>query len=442
MFDTLSSKFINVFNRLKGYGKLNEKNIEQALREVRLALLEADVHVGVVKTFLENLKQKANGVTVIQSLNPEQQFLNLVHQELVAILGGEAKTLQFTGKLPHVILLAGLQGSGKTTTAAKLGALYKKQGKKVYLVPLDVYRPAAIDQLKTLAHQIDIPCYSTEPNSKPTKVIKKAIGEAVNQYSDLVIVDTAGRLQINQEMMEELGEVHKKLDHPITLFVADAMTGQEALKVTKAFHDLLNLDGIILTKLDGDARGGAALSIQWVTKSPIYFVGMGEKVADLEAFDPKRLVDRLLDRGDLLSLVEKAKEIIDESSAKELEKKVLKNQFTLEDFRQQLKQIKKMGSVSHLMSFIPGVKQMAGKINLDQVENEVKRKEAIINSMTLKEREHPEILNGSRRLRIAKGSGTEVSDINQFMKEFMEMKKMMKKFSGEKKGMLGRMLGM
>ena len=429
MFDALGEKFSSVFKKLRGYGRLTEKNIDEAVRDVRLALFEADVHVGVVKSFLEKVKKRALGEAVLQHLQPQSQFLKIVHEELVAVLGGKEKTPVFEGKPPHVILLVGLQGCGKTTTAAKLAHYFKKKGQNPYLVPADGTRPAAIDQLKTLAQKIGVSCWSTEPGDQPVSIVHKALKGAVDGLHDIVLVDTAGRLHIDDALMGELHEMQKKLDGSRVFFVADAMTGQEAVKVGSAFHDLLKIDGIILTKQDGDAKGGAALSIQSVAACPIYFVGVGEGIDALETFYPERLVSRLLDRGDILSLVEKAQEVVDAAQAQELEKKLRKNRFTMEDFRSQLGQMKKLGSLKSLTGFFPGARDLSKKIDLGQAEKDLKKKEAIINSMTLQERVRPEILNGSRRIRIARGSGTHVSDVNRLVKEFSQMQKMMKQFS-------------
>ncbi|MBI4412314.1 MAG: signal recognition particle protein [Deltaproteobacteria bacterium] len=429
MFDVLGEKFSSVFKKLRGYGKLTEKNIEEAVRDVRLALLEADVNVGVVKSFLEKVKDRALGEVVFQNLNPQSQFLKIVHEELVAVLGGAEKTLILEGKPPHVLLLVGLQGCGKTTTAAKLANYFKKKGRHPYLVPADVARPAAIDQLSTLAQKIGVPCWPTKTEDNPVEIAGQAVDFASRELNDIVLVDTAGRLHIDDELMAELGRLKKKFGNSRTLFVADAMTGQEAVKVARAFHDLLKLDGVILTKQDGDAKGGAALSIQSVAGCPIYFTGMGEGIDALEPFSPERLVSRLLDRGDILSLVTMAQEVVDVEQAKELEKKLRKNRFNMEDFRQQLGQMKKLGSLKSLMGFLPGARDLSKQIDLGEAEKGLKKKEAIINSMTLKERFHPEILNGNRRIRIARGSGTEVADVNRLVKEFAQMQKMMKQFS-------------
>lgn len=442
MLDALSGKLTSVFNKLGGYGKLNEKNIEAAVREVRLALLEADVHIGVVRELLENIKKRVLGQELLESLTAHQQFFKIVHEELIHILGEKPQKLIFEGKPPHVVMMVGLQGSGKTTSTGKIANYLRKQGRRPFLVPADVTRPAAIEQLKTLAKQLDLPCYDTQVGDKPIKVALKAIKQANERFCDVVLVDTAGRLHIDDELMKELSKMKKKLDEPKILFVADAMTGQEAVKIAKSFHDALTITGVVLTKLDGDARGGAVLSIQHVAQCPIYFAGIGEKMSDIEPFYPDRLVSRLLDRGDILSLVEKAQEVFDEKEAIELGKKIKRNKMTLEDFRKQLLQMKKMGSMSSIMKMIPGMKAMAGKVDFNQAEKDLKKKEAIINSMTLKERNRPEVLNGSRRLRIAQGSGTQVADVNRLMKEFQQMQKMMSKFSKGGMGGMKKMLGM
>jgi len=435
LFDQLSDKISGVFRNLKNIGVIKEQHIQDAIREVRLALLEADVNVKVVKDFLAKVKERALGEEVIGSNTPQQQFFKIVQDELIQTLGGESKNLTFEGKPPHIVLIVGLQGSGKTTTAAKLALHFRKKGRRPFLVPADFNRPAAVEQLKTLAKQIDVPVYDTDIKKDPIKTVKKAAKEAEDRFCDIVLVDTAGRLHIDDEMMGQLAKMQKKLDNPRILFVADAMTGQEAVNVAKSFHDALGIEGLILTKMDGDAKGGAALSIQTVANCPIYFVGMGEKVSELEPFHPDRLVSRLLDRGDMMSLIEKAEDVIDLEDAEELAGKLKNNEFDLEDFRKQLRQMKKLGSVSSLLKFIPGAKKISKQVNMDQAEGELKKKEAIINSMTVKERRKPGILNGSRRSRIANGSGTSVSDINRFMKEFKQMKKMMKQFSKGGMGM-------
>ena len=441
MFEALGQKFSNVIKKLKGFGKITEANIEEALKDVRFALLEADVHVSVVRSFLEKVKARALGAEVLSSLTPTQQFLTIVHEELVSVLGGKPSPLIFEGNPPHIILMAGLQGSGKTTTTAKLANFYKKKGRHPFLVPADVYRPAAIDQLKILAKNLEIPCFNTLPSDKPTELVLRALHEASQKLCDLVFIDTAGRLHLDEEMMGELQKIKAQIPNSLSLLVVDAMTGQEALKVAKSFHEILKINGLVLSKMDGDAKGGASLSIQSIAGCPIYFTGIGEKIEDLEAFDREILANRLLDRGDLLSLVEKAKEMIDETEAHELEKKIRKNKFTLEDFRSQLRQMKKMGSMKSLMGMLPGARNMTQNVDWGNAEKELKKKEAIINSMTLNERLDPKVLNGSRRLRIAKGSGTQVSDINRFLKEYDQMKNMFQKISKGGRGLRG-LLGM
>lgn len=440
MFAQLSEKISGVFGKLSNKGKIREEDLEGALRELRLALLEADVHFTVVKDLLARLKERVLGQNLIENLSPAQQFFKIVQEELIQTLGGEHKNLVLKGQPPHVVLMVGLQGSGKTTTSAKLALHFRKKGRRPFLVPADLNRPAAVDQLKTLARQIDIPFFETQLKKDVIKNVTEAIQEAQERFCDIVIVDTAGRLHVDAAMMDELKHLQKKIGEPQILFVADAMTGQEAVTVARAFHEALKIEGVILTKMDGDARGGAALSIQSVAQCPIHFVGMGEKISDLEPFHPDRLVSRLLDRGDIMSLIEKANEVIDEGVVEDFAKKLKKNEFDLEDFRQQLRQVKKLGSLSSMMKFIPGVQKLGDKLNLDQAEKELKKKEAIINSMTLGERRDPDLLNGSRRARIAGGSGTSVQDINRFMKEFGEMRKMMKMFSKGGAGAMGKLM--
>lgn len=439
MFSQLSDKIEGVFKKLRNTGKIKESDIEGALRDVRLALLEADVHFSVVRDLLSRMKERALGQELLGSLSPGQQFFKIVQEELIQILGGEKKNLVLKEPSPHVILMVGLQGSGKTTSSAKLALHFKKKGRRPFLVPADFNRPAAIDQLKTLAKQIDVPAFDTDLRKDPIKSVRQAVDEAKERFCDVVIVDTAGRLHVDEQMMGELKKIQKKLENPQILFVADAMTGQEAVNVAKAFHDALSIEGVILTKMDGDAKGGAALSIQSVAQCPIHFVGIGEKIDDFEPFYPDRLVSRLLDRGDILSLIEKAGEVIDVDAAQELQEKLKKNEFDLEDFRTQLRQMKKLGSMSSLLKFIPGAQKISQQVNMEDAEKELKKKEAIINSMTLAERRDPKVLNGSRRSRIAKGSGTAVSDINRFMKEFEQMQKMMKMFGKGGKGIMGMM---
>lgn len=452
MFDALTHKMNHILRNLRGVGKITEKNIDDALRDVRLALLEADVNVQVAKAFLEKVKLRALGQEVLQSLKPAEQFLNVVYEELVEILGAPAK-LDFTGKPPYVILMTGLQGTGKTTTLGKIAAYLAKNGRKPFLVPADLQRPAAIAQLQTLAKSVQVPCYATQEGQTLQSVLDGAFAESVSHFADIILVDTAGRLHVDDALMDELRlckrlitqKVDSRFGNPLTLLSVDSMAGQEAMKVAARFHEILSIDGLVLTKTDGDSKGGALLSVRHVTGQPVYFVGTGEKIEDLELFEPDRLVSRLLDRGDILGLVEKARDAIDEDVAKQVGKKFFKSQFDFNDFLSQLEQMKKMGSFSSLMGMLPGGKAMAGKMDFDHLEKDMKKKKAIIQSMTLKERSRPEILNGSRRLRISKGSGTQVSDVNRLVKEFDEMKRMLKMFKGKgQKNLLGmkKMLGM
>lgn len=428
MFQQLTDKFNDIVDHLKGRGKLTETQIDQTLRQVRLNLLEADVNFKVVKAFCEQVKAKALGQEIHKSLTPDKQFIKIFHRQLVEIMG-EPQEISLQHKPPVVLLLCGLQGSGKTTTAAKLARYFKEEKKRFpYLVPADVYRPAAIEQLKTLANRMDIPYYDTKPKDNPVKLCKKAVSIAEEKGYDLVILDTAGRLQIDKEMMKELGKIQSKVKIHQSLLVVDAMTGQEAVNVAESFHELLGVGGVILTKMDGDARGGAALSVRYITGCPIYFAGVGEKVEDLEAFYPDRVASRILGMGDVMSLIEKAQKEFDEEEAKQMAKKVMKNRFTLEDFRAQLKQMKKLGSLDKVMGMIPGMGKLKNQMDPQAMESQLKRKEAILNSMTPQERARSKILNGRRRLRIAKGSGTQVSEVNRLVKEFEQMQKMMKKF--------------
>ncbi len=436
MFDNLSNKILSGIKKLRGQGKLTTQDVEAALKEIRLALLEADVNFKVVKQFIEAVQVKAVGAEVIGDLKADQQIVKIVHDELVRLMGGQNEELKITGN-PPVILLVGLQGAGKTTTAAKLSVYIRnKMHKKVLLVPVDVYRPAAIDQLKTLGDQNNIEVFPSSTSEKPQDILKKAIAycKSTNDV-DLLIVDTAGRLQIDEALMEELKDLKKIADPQEILLVADAMTGQDAVNIAQGFNEKLGLTGVVLTKLDGDARGGAALSIKAVTGAPIKFVGVSEKVTGLELFHPDRIAGRILDMGDILSLAEKAAEVFDASKVEGLEKKMRRNQFNLEDFRDQLKQIKKLGSFEGILKMLPGMGQMSEKLKgMAPPDDEIKKIEAIINSMTPHERRQHEVLNGSRRLRIAKGSGTQVSDINRFIKQFEQTQKMMQMFTKKGRG--------
>jgi len=435
MFERLQERLEETFKKLRGYGKLTEDNIKDSLREVRVALLEADVNYKVAKDLLEKIKEKALGKEVLTSITPGQQFVKIVYDELCELLGKTNVPLNISGSSPVSILLAGLQGSGKTTTAGKLALFLRKKGRKPLLVPSDVYRPAAIDQLKKIGSQINIPTFSVDTMKDPVTICLEAKAFAAKNGFDTIIVDTAGRLHINEEMIEELVNQKKILNPKETLLVIDAMTGQDAVSIARTFHERLGIDGIILTKLDGDTRGGAALSIRAVTGRPIKLVGIGEKLDDIEPFHPERMASRILGMGDVLSLVEKAQEVFDEKKALELEKKIRKDEFTLEDFREQIKQMKKLGSLESIISMFPGLNKLKGAINFAEAEKDIKKMEAIINSMTKKERLYPHIIDGSRRLRISKGSGTKVQDVNELLRKYAEAKKMIKKFS--KGGMKG-----
>jgi signal recognition particle subunit SRP54 len=441
MFESLTEKLELTFKRLRGQGKISEKNIDDALRDVRLALLEADVHVHVVKTFLDSVKAKSLGQEVLQSLTPDQQFLKIVRDELTGLLGGEHRQLDLKAAPPVVIMLVGLQGSGKTTTVAKLARHLKRDQKRTpYLVPADVYRPAAIEQLKILGQEIDLPVYDSNPQTSPIAICQQALAEAKRRFCDLLLIDTAGRLHIDEELMQELKLIKGAVNPHQILFVADAMTGQDAVNQALGFDQQLGLSGVILTKLDGDARGGAALSIREMVGKPILFAGMGEKLDALEPFYPDRLASRILGMGDVLSLIDKVHQNFEQKEAERLQKVIQKQQFTLEEFQIQLQQIKKMGSMGSLLELIPGGKKLASQVDAEKAEKELKRVEAIINSMTLQERRSPGILNGSRRRRIAQGSGTSVTDVNRLMKQFLEMKKMMQRVSkGGMKSLFSRM---
>ena len=430
MFESLTEKLELTFKRLRGQGKITEKNIDDALREVRLALLEADVHLKVVKSFLDSVKSKALGHEVLQSLTPDQQFIKIVRDELTAMLGGDHRDLDLKAAPPVVVILVGLQGCGKTTTVAKLARHLKRNIKRSpYLVSADTYRPAAIEQLRILGREIDLPVYDSNPEISPVAICRDALQEAKRQLCDVLLVDTAGRLHIDDELMQELAAI-KETTHPHhILFVADAMTGQDAVNQARGFDQWLDLTGIILTKLDGDARGGAALSIREMVGKPILFSGLGEKLDALEPFYPDRLASRILGMGDVLSLIDKAQQTFDQKEAVRLEKIVRKQQFTLEDFQEQLQQVKKMGSMGDLLELIPGGRKLASSVDAQKAEKELKRVDAIISSMTLEERRNPAILNGSRRRRIAQGSGTTVTDVNRLMKQFTEMKKIMQRVS-------------
>jgi len=427
MFDSLSSKLESVFKKLRGRGVLKEDDVKEALREVRLVLLEADVNFKVVKDFINRIQERAVGQEILGSLTPGQQVIKIVHEELVALLGGTQARLHLAPNPPTVIMLVGLQGSGKTTTAGKLARNFKKDGRRVLLVPADTRRPAAIQQLKTLAKQVGVDAYSSEEQD-PVVICREAVKQAAASLFEVVILDTAGRLQVDEPLMEELRRIKDGVKPHEILFVADAMTGQEAVNIASKFNADLGFDGVVLTKLDGDARGGAALSVRAVTGKPLKFVGLGEKLDALEPFHPDRMASRILGMGDVLSLIEKAQETVDREEALKLAKKLKKNSFDLDDFRSQLKQVKKLGGLEQIMGMIPGM----GKMKLPDAEvneKELVKVDAIISSMTAKERADYTIINGSRRSRIAKGSGTQVQDVNRLLKQFLQMQRVMKQFS-------------
>ncbi|MCW7754526.1 signal recognition particle protein [Desulfobotulus sp. H1] len=437
MFDSLNERLGSVFKALKGRGKLTEAHIEEGMKEVRMALLEADVHYRVVKQFVADVKARSLGQEVMASLTPGQQVVKIVYEELTRLMGDASVPLDLSGPKPAVIMLVGLQGAGKTTTAGKLAMYLRKEGKKPYLVPADIYRPAAIEQLQKLAGETGFPVYPSDPGSDPVDICLAAREEARRQSCDVLLVDTAGRLHVDETLMAELVRIRDIMTPSDILLVADAMTGQDAVKMASAFDHDLGIGGIVLTKTDGDARGGAALSIRSVTGRPVKFVGTGEKISALDLFHPDRMASRILGMGDTLSLIEKAQEMVDEKQAADLERKLRKNEFTLEDFRDQLRQVRKMGPIGDLLKMLPGVNEKAlGKMNID--ERELVRVEAIINSMTPEERRRHAIINGSRRKRIARGSGTRVQDVNQLLKNYTQTMKMVKKLNkGGLKGMRG-----
>ena len=440
MFENLSDKLDAVFKKLKGHGKLTESNIEEGLREVRMALLEADVHFRVVKQFVADIKARALGQEVMASLTPGQQIIKIVNEQLTELMGSQHEQLDLKGARPVAVMLVGLQGSGKTTTAGKLAVHLRKEGHKPYLVPADVYRPAAIDQLTKLGGQLSVPVYASRTDMDPVDICLEARLAAQVAGCDVMLLDTAGRLHIDESLMAELARIKDAVKPSDTLLVADAMTGQDAINIAQSFNEALDIGGIVLTKTDGDARGGAALSIKAVTGKPIKFVGTGEKLTQLEPFHPDRMASTILGMGDVLTLIEKAQAVVDEKKAVELEKKLRKSQFTLEDFRDQLVQVRKMGSLSDLLQMIPGMGKMKQMKHLEVDDGELVRIEAIINSMTRKERQNHAIINGSRRKRIAKGSGTRVQDVNSLLKNYTQVMKMMKKMN--KSGMRGLGRGM
>ena len=440
MFQNLTEKLANAFKKFRNKGKLTEADVKEGMREVKLALLEADVNFKVVKDFVKSVTERAVGAEVLESLLPAQHIVKIVNEELVALMGGEAPKININPKPPTVVMMVGLQGAGKTTHAAKIANMYKQKSKSPLLVACDVYRPAAIDQLKIVGESVGIPVFSLGAKISPVEIAKAGVEHAKKNGHDMVFIDTAGRLHIDEELMTELVNIKSCVEPSEILLVVDAMTGQDAVNVAKSFNDLLDVTGVVLTKMDGDTRGGAALSVKYITGKPIKFIGTGEKLDAIELFHPDRMASRILGMGDILSLIEKAEQAYDEKTAKEMEKKLREQTFTLEDFLDQMRQLKKMGNLEQLLSMMPGVN--AGALNNAQIdENQMARIEAIILSMTKDERVKPEMINGSRRKRIANGSGTSVEDVNRLLKQFEQMKKMMKQFSGKNmKKMLGRKL--
>ena len=429
MFQSLTDKLANAFKKFRNKGRLTAADVKEGMREVKLALLEADVNFKVVKDFVKNVTERAVGETVLESLLPAQQIVKIVNEELISLLGGEAPKLEISSKPPTVVMMCGLQGAGKTTHTGKLAAMYKKKGKSPLLVACDVYRPAAVDQLTVVGESVGVPVFSMGTKISPVEIAKAGVEHARRHGNDLVFIDTAGRLQIDEVLMKELEDIKEATSPTEILLVVDAMTGQEAVNVSKTFNELLDVTGVVLTKMDGDARGGAALSIRYVTGKPIKFIGTGEKMDAIELFYPDRMASRILGMGDVLSLIEKAEAAFDQKNAQELERKIREATFTLDDFLEQLRQLKKMGNLEQLMAMVPGMKAGALKdANVD--EKQMAKIEAMILSMTPEERRRPEILNGSRRRRISQGSGTTVEDLNKLIKQFEQMKKMMKQFSG------------
>jgi signal recognition particle subunit SRP54 len=432
MFESLRDRLQNIFKDLRKHGKLSEADVDAAMREIRLALLEADVHYGVVKSFVARVRERAVGAEVARSLTPGQQVVKIVHEELIRTLGRPSQ-LNLSGNTPHVIMLVGLQGSGKTTTAAKLALYLRRQGQRPFMVAADIHRPAAVEQLVTLGKQLGIEVYSEGPNSRPPDIAYNGVQAATRANASVVVIDTAGRLQIDDEMMTEVAAIQQRVRPKEVLLVADSMTGQEAVNIAQGFHKQLALTGLILTKIDGDARGGAAISMREVTGVPIKFLGTSEKLDGLEVFHPDRLAGRILGMGDVLSLIEKAEALeIEEEEALELQGKLRTASLTLEDFRKQLQQAKRLGPLSQLLEMVPGMSQYASQISQEDIDRQLKQVEAIINSMTPAERRDPRLLNASRRRRIALGSGTDVQDVNNLMRQFQQMQHMMKQLSKQK----------
>ena len=439
IFEGLADKLQGALDKLKSKGKLTEKDVKDAMREVKLALLEADVNFKVVKDFVKKVQERAVGQEVMESLTPAQHVIKIVNEELTSLMGDVQSKIMISSKPPTVIMMVGLQGAGKTTTSGKLGGYFKKQGKKPLLVACDIYRPAAIKQLQVVGEKLDIPVFSMGDKESPVNIAKAGYNHALKNNHDLVIIDTAGRLHIDETLMDELKNIKSEIKPHEILLVVDSMTGQDAVNVAESFNDALGVDGVILTKLDGDTRGGAALSIRAVTQKPIKFIGMGEKLDDLEPFHPDRMASRILGMGDILSLIEKAQENIDLEKAKELENKIKKQELDFEDFLEQMEQIQKMGPLNKVLEMIPGMGQVKDQLgDVDLNGKEMKRTKAIVQSMTIEERRDPSILNASRKKRIARGSGTSVQDVNRLIKQFGEMKKMMKMFTGTQKSMKKR----
>lgn len=442
-FESLGDKLQGVFKKLRGKGKLSEKDIKDAMREIKLALLEADVNFKVVKEFVATVSEKALGQEIMESLTPAQQLVKIVNEELTNMIGGEVSRLEFSNRPPSVFMMCGLQGAGKTTATAKIALEMRKQGRRPLMVACDIYRPAAVKQLQVLGAQVQIPVFEMGTDVSPVKIAKEAVEYAIKHGNDPVILDTAGRLHIDEELMRELVSIKEKVTPNEILLVVDAMTGQDAVNVAKSFDEQLDITGVILSKLDGDTRGGAALSVKQVTGKPIKFASVGEKLSDLEAFHPDRMASRILGMGDVLTLIDKAQEAIDEKSAAELEAKLRKQQFDLDDFLEQLKQMKKLGSFSQILGMLPGVdKKMLEQVDTEENAKKLKHTEAIIQSMTMEERHNPKIIGANRKIRIAKGSGTRVQDVNILLKQFADMQKMMKQFTGGKQARMLKKLRM
>ena len=438
MFGNLTEKLANAFKKFRNKGKLTEADVKEGMREVKLALLEADVNFKVVKDFVKTVTERAVGQEVLESLMPAQQIVKIVNEELIRLMGGETPKININPKPPTVIMMVGLQGAGKTTHTGKLAAMYKSKGKNPLLVACDVYRPAAVDQLKIVGETVKVPVFSMGTKISPVEIAKAGVEHAKKNGYDMVFIDTAGRLHIDEELMAELVKIKESVEPSEILLTVDAMLGQDAVNVAKSFNDLLDITGVVLTKMDGDTRGGAALSVRYVTGKPIKFIGTGEKMDAIELFHPDRVASRILGMGDILSLIEKAEAAFDEKNAKEMERKFREQSFTLDDFLEQMRQLKKMGNLEQLLGMLPGVK--AGALKDAQIdEKQMDKTEAIILSMTRAERDRPDIINGSRRKRIAAGSGTSVEDVNKLLKQFDQMKKMMKQFSGMKGKRFGGM---